>query len=90
MPDITKEAAKTLAERLNSLMAKVRAKATPSVTDDEGNIVAHTTSLTVEEIESEVELIHMIVDGMAKTDEERDDDAVLNEQESVYFRGLGV
>lgn len=90
MPDITKEAAKTLAERLNSLMAKVRAKATPSATDDEGNIVAHTTSLTVEEIESEVELIHMIVDGMAKTDEERDDDAVLNEQESVYFRGLGV
>lgn len=86
---MTKNEAQVLARLLNGLMRKVRANQTPTTTDSEGNIVAHSTALSVEEIEADIELLHVAVEGMAMTDEEREAEDLRAEQIAVYYEGLG-
>lgn len=86
---MTNKEAAIIASRLNGLMKKIRAKEIPFTTDTEGNVVEHITHLSVEEIESDLELIFMVLDEMSKTDEEREAEDLIAEQDAAYFRGLG-
>ena len=87
---MTKDEAKYIAAGLNYLMQQIRAKETPCDHDDEGNVVAHTTSLITEVMENEIEKIHAFIERASETEEEREGRELRDEQDSVYYWGLGL
>lgn len=87
---MTKDEAKYIAEGLNYLMQQIHAKETPCDHDSEGNVVAHTTTLITEVMENEIEKIHAFIERASETEEEREGRELRDEQDSVYFRGIGL
>ena len=87
---VTKDEAKYIAEGLNYLMQQIHAKETPCDHDSEGNVVAHTTSLITEVMETEIEKILVFIDRASETDEEREGRELRDELDADYYSGLGV
>ena len=87
---MTKDEAKYIAAGLNYLMQQIRAKETPCDHDSEGNVVAHTTSLITEVMETEIEKILVFIDRASETDEEREWHELWDELNADYYSGLGM
>lgn len=87
---MTKTTAIAIQNMLHDLCDRISSKQEIHTRDEDGVPLTHRSMMTVEDIECRINDIIERVAREAKTDEDREADEILAEQERNYLGGLGL